>query len=216
MESFASPTCFFKEQSESLKTLTFKGSISIEQVQKIISVVETSSEQLYLGISDETLMISLNTGALVKPTEENFRQNSKKRMRTEHPFEQKIEKSVAALKIKLGTSKEADAKCEAARDLLLKLTSLKDVASASPAVENYSVFVKGENFVIVQLELLLGARLHLSSFFRNLGSSTDGAISVATNNERCYMRIMATVDEKKTTSNREAAPAPPSSPNASV
>ena len=76
MESFASPTCFFKEQSESLKTLTFKGSISIEQVQKIISVVETSSEQLYLGISDETLMISLNTGALVKPTEENFRQTS--------------------------------------------------------------------------------------------------------------------------------------------
>ena len=115
----------------------------------------------------------------------------------------------------MGSSKEADAKCEAARDLLLKLTSLKDVASASPAVENYSVFVKGENFVILQLELLLGARLHLSSFFRNLGSTTDGAISVATNNERCYMKIMATVEEKKT-SNREAAPAPPSSPNAAA
>lgn len=188
-----------------IEQLIFNGSLTLGDVQASIGLAGAHREALFLGVCDGKITISLNKATHALEFDEEDVQPGKKRRRKEDPFEEKIGKSMGALKEKVSDA----ARVHKTRELLKALCALKDVSSGAPAVETFSVFLKAEALVLLKVSFKTGARVSLSAMARALNDCSDGALSKieASDGDR-DAAILLLVNVSAAT---EAAP-PPSAP----
>ena len=188
-----------------IEQLIFNGSLTLGDVQTCIGLAGAHREALFCGVCDDKITISLNKATLTLGVDDDDVRQSKKRRRKEDPFEEKIGKSMGALKEKVSDA----ARVHKTRELLKALCALKDVSSGAPAVETFSVFLKAEALVLLKVSFKTGARVSLSAMARALNDCSDGALSKieASDTDR-DAAILLLVNVSAAT---EAAP-PPSAP----
>lgn len=199
-----------------IEQLVFPGSLALGDVQSCIGLAGAHREALFFGICDDTITISLNRGARTVVIDDDDVRPGKKRRRKEDPFEEKIGKSMEALKEKIPDA----ARVDKTRELLKALCALKDVSSGAPAVETFSVFLKAEALVLLKLSFKIGARVNLSAMSRALGDCADGALSKVdaadADHEAAVLLLVnvsaATEAPAAASAAPAAAPAPPASP----
>ena len=197
-----------------IEQLIFNGSLTLGDVQASIGLAGAHREALFLGVCDDKITISLNKATLTLGVDDDDVRQSKKRRRKEDPFEDKIDKSMAALKEKISDA----ARVAKTRELLKALCALKDVSSGAPAVETFSVFLKAEALVLLKVSFKTGARVSLSAMARALNDCSDGALSKieATDGDRDAAILLlvnvSAATEAAPASASAPAPAPPASP----
>ena len=197
-----------------IEQLIFNGSLTLGDVQASIGLAGAHREALFLGVCDDKITISLNKATLTLGVDDDDVRQTKKRRRKEDPFEEKIDKSMAALKEKIPDA----ARVAKTGELLKALCALKDVSSGAPAVETFSVFLKAEALVLLKVSFKTGARVSLSAMARALNDCSDGALSKieATDGDRDAAILLlvnvSAVTEAAPASASAAAPAPPASP----
>ena len=197
-----------------IEQLIFNGSLTLGDVQASIGLAGAHREALFLGVCDDKITISLNKATLTLGVDDDDVRQTKKRRRKEDPFEEKIDKSMAALKEKIPDA----ARVAKTRELLKALCALKDVSSGAPAVETFSVFLKAEALVLLKVSFKTGARVSLSAMARALNDCSDGALSKieATDGDRDAAVLLlvnvSAATEAAPASASAAAPAPPASP----
>ena len=195
-----------------IEQLIFNGSLTLGDVQASIGRAGAHREALFLGVCDDKITISLNKATLTLGVDDDDVRQTKKRRRKEDPFEEKIDKSMAALKEKIPDA----ARVAKTRELLKALCALKDVSSGAPAVETFSVFLKAEALVLLKVSFKTGARVSLSAMARALNDCSDGALSKieATDGDRdAAVLLLVNVSAATEAAPASApAPAPPASP----
>ncbi len=197
-----------------IEQLIFNGSLTLGDVQASIGLAGAHREALFLGVCDDKITISLNKATLTLGVDDDDVRQTKKRRRKEDPFEEKIDKSMAALKEKIPDAPRV----AKTRELLKALCALKDVSSGAPAVETFSVFLKAEALVLLKVSFKTGARVSLSAMARALNDCSDGALSKieATDGDRDAAVLLlvnvSAATEAAPASASAPAPAPPASP----
>ena len=199
-----------------IEQLIFPGSLTLGDVQTSIGLAGAHREALFLGVCDDKITISLNKATLTLGVDDDDVRPGKKRRRVENPFDDKIDKSMAALKEKIPDA----ARVAKTRELLKALCALKDVSSGAPAVESFSVFLKAEALVLLKVSFKTGARVSLSAMARALNDCSDGALSKieASDGDRdaavlLLVNVSAATEAAPASASAPApAPAPPASP----
>lgn len=199
-----------------IEQLVFNGSLTLGDVQASIGLAGAHREALFLGICGDKITISLNKATGTVVIDDDDVRPGKKRRRVEDPFEEKIDKSMAALKEKIPDA----ARVAKTRELLKALCALKDVSSGAPAVESFSVFLKAEALVLLKVSFKTGARVSLSAMARALNDCSDGALSKidASDGDRdaailLLVNVSAATEAAPASASASApAPAPPASP----
>ena len=196
-----------------IEQLVFPGSLALGDVQACIGLAGAHREKLFFGILDDTITISLNKAAGTVVIDDDDVRPGKKRRRKEDPFEEKIGKSMDALKEKIPDQ----ARVDKTRQLLQALCALKDVSSGAPAVETFSIFLKAEALVLLKVSFKVGARVSLSAMSRALGDCADGALSkvdAADPDHEASVLLLVNVSAvtEAPAATAAPAPAPPASP----
>ena len=197
-----------------IEQLVFNGSLTLGDVQACIGLAGAHREALFFGVCDDKITISLNKATLTLGVDDDDVRPGNKRRRVENPFDDKMDKSMAALKEKISDA----ARVTKTRELLKALCALKDVSSGAPAVETFSVFLKAEALVLLKVSFKTGARVSLSAMARALNDCSDGALSKieASDGDRDAAVLLlvnvSAATEAAPASASAAAPAPPASP----
>jgi hypothetical protein len=195
-----------------IEQLIFNGSLTLGDVQTSIGLAGAHREALFLGVCDDKITISLNKATGTVVIDDHDVRQTKKRRRVEDPFDDKIDKSMAALKEKISDA----ARVAKTRELLKALCALKDVSSGAPAVDTFSVFLKAEALVLLKVSFKTGARVSLSAMARALNDCSDGALSKieASDGDRdAAVLLLVNVSAATEAAPASApAPAPPASP----
>ena len=197
-----------------IEQLVFNGSLTLGDVQACIGLAGAHREALFFGVCDDKITISLNKATLTLGVDDDDVRPGNKRRRVENPFDDKMDKSMAALKEKISDA----ARVTKTRELLKALCALKDVSSGAPAVDAFSVFLKAEALVLLKVSFKTGARVSLSAMARALNDCSDGALSKidASDGDRDAAVLLlvnvSAATEAAPASASAPAPAPPASP----